>query len=157
MLRSWREDPRCDTRKSAGVWQARAIQQAILGLFPHFVVELVPMKTSGDQFLSEPLYKIGGKGLFLKELEESLLDDRAEICCALDERRSCASSRGTSDHRCLSTSKPLRRVGWKGLQSWRDLEEGAHVGTSSLRRKVQLLRLRPDLKISPLRGNFQKD
>ncbi|HAC34272.1 MAG TPA: hydroxymethylbilane synthase [Gammaproteobacteria bacterium] len=140
------------TRESAlALWQARFVQKqlATVGIES----ELLPMTTRGDQILDRPLQKIGGKGLFIKELEVALLDGRADIAAhsmkdlpaELAEPFQLAAVCPGADSRDALVSNLF--------ESLNELPEGARVGTSSLRRQCQLLALRPDLQISPLRGN----
>ncbi len=140
------------TRESAlALWQARFVQKQ---LATHGIdSELLPMTTRGDQILDQPLQKIGGKGLFIKELEIALLDGRADIAAhsmkdlpaELAESFQLAAVCSGADSRDALVSNLF--------ESLNELPEGARVGTSSLRRQCQLLALRPDLQIAPLRGN----
>lgn len=117
--------------------------------------EIIGMSTSGDNFQSQPLSELGGKGLFTKELEEALLDGRVDIAVhSLKDMPtvlpdgliiSCVLPR--EDARDVLISPHAKHIS--------DLLEGAAFGTSSLRRAAQILHLRPDLKIVPLRGNVQ--
>ncbi len=135
------------------LWQANYIKACLEKQYPGIVVELMLIKTKGDIILDVPLAKVGGKGLFVKEIEEALLDNRADIAVhsmkdvpmELPEGLvlGCIPEREMPNDALLS-------VHYATLE---DLPQGAHVGTSSLRRQAQLLALRPDLRISSLRGN----
>lgn len=142
------------TRESKlAMWQSLHIKARLEELNPGLHVELLPMKSLGDKILDAPLAKIGGKGLFLKELEESMLRGEAHIAVhslkdvptVLPEELPLIAVTEREDVRDAMLS-----------DTYRDLDElpkGAVVGTSSLRRQMQLMRLRPDLKIKWLRGN----
>lgn len=142
------------TRRSPlALWQANYVKERLIQIYPELTVELVPLITKGDVILDTPLAKIGGKGLFVKELENALLSGEADIavhsmkdvpmqfpaglelsviCKREDPRDAFVSNR----YRCLA-----------------ELPQGSRVGTSSLRRQCQLKQLRPDLDIQSLRGN----
>ncbi|ARQ98940.1 porphobilinogen deaminase [Campylobacter devanensis] len=116
-------------------------------------IEIITMKTKGDVILDTPLAKIGGKGLFTKELENAMLDGRADIAVhSLKDvpttfpdglKLACVCSREDINDAMLSMN----------FKSFDELPNGARVGTTSLRRRMQLLALRPDLEIISLRGN----
>ena len=135
------------------LWQARHIAARIRFLHPGCAVRLEVIKTQGDIILDVPLAKVGGKGLFVKEIEEALLNKSADLAvhsmkdvpADLPEGLvlACIPEREEADDSLLS----LRYASLAGLP------QGAHVGTSSLRRQAQLLHLRPDLRVSGLRGN----
>jgi hydroxymethylbilane synthase len=145
---------RIGTRGSAlALWQAEWVKSQLLGGHQELIVELVVIKTTGDKILDVPLAKVGGKGLFVKEIEEALLDGRADLAvhsvkdmpADLPEGLHLAAMPHREDPRDALISK-------NGL-SFDKLPHGARVGTSSLRRAAQLLHLRPDLRIETLRGN----
>ncbi|MFN3713727.1 MAG: hydroxymethylbilane synthase [Alcanivoracaceae bacterium] len=147
---------RIATRSSPlAIWQAEYVQQRLMALNPALQVELVRIKTQGDIILDTPLAKIGGKGLFVKELEQAMLDGRADIAVhsmkdvpmELPEGLTLAVICEREDPRDAFVSNRFARFD--------DLPQGAHVGTSSLRRSAQLRASRPDLRISSLRGNVQ--
>ena len=135
------------------LWQARHIATHIHSLCLDCSVHLKVIKTQGDIILDVPLAKVGGKGLFVKEIEEVLLSGDADLAVhslkdvpmELPEGLvlACIPKREEADDSLLSLRYP----------SLTELPRGAHVGTSSLRRQAQLLHLRPDLRISGLRGN----
>jgi len=145
---------RIATRKSAlALWQAEHVAEHLRAAHPDLEVALVPLSTRGDEVLDKPLAEIGGKGLFLKELEVAMLEGRADIAVhslkdvpvdldasfqlgAVLERADAADAFVSAQHERLSR-----------------LPSGARVGTSSLRRQAQVRALRPDLEIADLRGN----
>ncbi|MDE1894955.1 MAG: hydroxymethylbilane synthase [Pseudomonadota bacterium] len=145
---------RIATRKSAlALWQAEHVAALLRATHPGLAVELVPMSTRGDEVLDQPLASIGGKGLFLKELEVAMLEGRADLAVhslkdvpaqlepgfalpAILPRADAADAFVSNHHADLSSLPP-----------------GARVGTSSLRRQAQLRALRPDLVLLDLRGN----
>ncbi|KTD17566.1 hydroxymethylbilane synthase [Legionella jordanis] len=142
------------TRQSPlALWQAHFIADQLKQLHPELRVELVPMVTSGDKFLKDKLQAAGGKGLFVKELEEALLDKRADIAVhsMKDVPTTFPDGLGLSviSHR----HKPLDALISRTKQALEDLPKGSVIGTTSLRRQSQLLALRPDLNVKPLRGN----
>ncbi len=144
------------SRESAlAMWQAKHIQARLQALYPNCDVQILGMTTTGDQILDKPLAKIGGKGLFIKELENALLDGRADLAVhsmkdvpmnmpegfalvATGERENPRDAFVSNDHKSLV-----------------DLPHGSIVGTSSLRRQSQIQARFPHLKIESLRGNVQ--
>jgi hydroxymethylbilane synthase len=133
--------------------QARWVQAQILGQFPDLQVELVIIKTTGDRLKDVPLAQVGGKGLFVKEIEEALLAGEVDLAVHSLKDLPAQIPEGLK----LGAVPP--REDWrdafisKGYPSLTDLPIGARVGTGSLRRRVQLLHLRPDLEVVPIRGN----
>ncbi|MDP6624900.1 MAG: hydroxymethylbilane synthase [Nitrospinota bacterium] len=135
------------------LWQANWVRDSLLKHWPELIVTIEKITTSGDRFLDAPLSRVGGKGLFTKEIEEALLDHRVDIAvhsmkdvpAALPEDLSIAVITEREDPRDVLISKENITL--------KNLPQGATVGTSSLRRQAQLLKFRPDLKITPLRGN----
>ena len=135
------------------LWQANWVRDSLLKQWPELIVTIEKITTSGDRFLDAPLSRVGGKGLFTKEIEEALLDHRVDIAvhsmkdvpAALPEDLSIAVITEREDPRDVLISKENITL--------KNLPQGARVGTSSLRRQAQLLKFRPDLKITPLRGN----
>ncbi|ASY30637.1 hydroxymethylbilane synthase [Taylorella equigenitalis] len=146
---------RIATRESRlAVWQAEFVQKKLKSIFPHLNVELHKMTTKGDQILDKTLSKIGGKGLFIKELESSLLsgvtdlavhslkdvpvelNDEFEIACILEREN------------------PMDAFVSNEYKTFKDLPEGVIVGTSSLRRESQIRAKFPHLVVKPLRGNL---
>ena len=136
------------------LWQANHIRDCLQGRYPGLEVDLKVIKTRGDKILDVPLAKVGGKGLFVKEIEEALQAGEADI--AVHSMKDVPSELpeglklGIIPEREVHTDS-LLSVNYADLDS---LPKGAHVGTSSLRRQSQLLRLRPDLRITSLRGNL---
>lgn len=143
------------TRQSAlALWQSEFIKSLLQKRFNTLKVELISMKTKGDILLNSPLSKIGGKGLFTKELEEVMLKNRAQIAVhSLKDvsfdfpigLKLAAVSKRADERDCFLSFK---------FQSLQDLPIGAKVGTTSLRRRMQLKLLRDDLQIISLRGNI---
>ncbi|MRI31593.1 hydroxymethylbilane synthase [Endozoicomonas sp. OPT23] len=145
---------RIATRKSAlALWQAEYVKERLEHFHPGINVELVKMTSKGDRILDAPLAKIGGKGLFVKELETAMLEDRADIAVHSMKDVPMEFPEGL----CLSTicprENPLDAFVSNTYEKLDDLPEGSVVGTSSLRRQCQILARRPDLKIQFLRGN----
>jgi len=136
------------------LWQAEHISSLLRAQYPGLEVELLKIKTTGDKILDVPLAKVGGKGLFVKEIEEALLDGRADL--AVHSMKDVPTELppelivGVNPLREAPTDS-LLSVRYDGLDA---LPQGAKVGTSSLRRQAQLLTLRPDLVIESLRGNL---
>lgn len=144
------------SRESAlAMWQAKYIQSTLQKLYPDTTVEILGMTTTGDQILDSPLSRIGGKGLFVKELEQALADGRADLAvhsmkdvpmhlpegfmlAAIGEREDARDAFVSNDYKSLE-----------------ELPQGAIVGTSSLRRQSQLQAMFPHLVIESLRGNLQ--
>ena len=142
------------TRGSAlALWQAEWVKAQLLATQAELEVELVVIKTAGDKILDVPLAQVGGKGLFVKEIEEALLEGRADLAvhsvkdipAELPEGLHLAVMPAREDPRDALVSR--NGAGLDGLP------HGARLGTSSLRRTAQLLHLRPDLRIETLRGN----
>ncbi len=147
---------RIASRKSPlALWQANFIRDAILRHHPKLHVELLPMTTSGDKFLKDKLQTLGGKGLFVKELEEALLDRRADIAVHSMKDVPATCPDGLSLAAIYKRDNPFDALICKTpIDSLRNLPLGATIGTTSLRRQSQLLAIRPDFKIKPLRGNI---
>ena len=142
------------TRESPlALWQAHYVKDALEAAHPGLHVELLGMTSRGDQLLDSPLAKIGGKGLFVKELETALLEKRADI--AVHSMKDVPMQ--FPDGLCLGPicerEAPNDAFVSNHYESIDALPEGAVVGTSSLRRESQLRAYRPDLKVNFLRGN----
>jgi len=136
------------------LWQANHVAARLRDAYPGLVVELLPIKTKGDKILDVPLAKVGGKGLFVKEIEEALLDGRADLAVHSMKDVPAEQPAGVIVGIIPRREDPCDRllsVAHDGLAA---LPAGATVGTSSLRRKAQLHALRPDLSIVDLRGNL---
>ena len=147
---------RIATRKSQlALWQAEHVRDRLMAIHPDLEVELVPMSTRGDKILDTPLAKVGGKGLFVKELEEAMLDGRADIAVhsMKDVPMQFPESLGLSV--ILEGAEPTDAFVSNDYARFEDLPEGARLGTSSLRRGLQMREARPDLEVISLRGNVQ--
>lgn len=145
---------RIATRKSAlALWQAEYVKAQLLSHFPSLTVELVPMSTQGDKILDTPLAKIGGKGLFIKELEVAMLEGRADIAVHSMKDVPVDFPDGFGLHAICERENPFDAFVSNTYASLEDLPQGAVVGTSSLRRQCQIRKYRPDLVIKDLRGN----
>ncbi|MEQ1107735.1 hydroxymethylbilane synthase [Acinetobacter seifertii] len=142
------------TRQSPlALWQAEHIRARLQELHPDLTVELVKFVTQGDKILDTPLAKIGGKGLFVKELEAALLDGRADLAVHSMKDVPMALPEGLTLAVICEREDPLDAFVSNQFEKFADLPQGARVGTSSLRRKSQILKQRPDLQIIDLRGN----
>lgn len=145
---------RIATRKSAlALWQAEFVKAELLKHHPDLTVELVPMSTQGDKILDTPLAKIGGKGLFVKELETAMLEDRADIAVHSMKDVPVEFPDGLMLSTICEREDPRDAFVSNQFRSIAELPLGAVVGTSSLRRQCQLKALRPDLQVRDLRGN----
>ena len=145
---------RIATRKSAlALWQAEYVKAELLRHHPQLTVELVPMSTQGDKILDTPLAKIGGKGLFVKELEQAMLDGRADIAVHSMKDVPVDFPPGLMLHTICPRENPQDAFVSNQFKTLDELPQGAVVGTSSLRRQCQLKALRPDLTVRDLRGN----
>lgn len=142
------------TRQSPlALWQAEHIRERLETLHAGLKVELVTFVTQGDKILDTPLAKIGGKGLFVKELEAALLDGRADLAVHSMKDVPMALPEGLSLAVICEREDALDAFVSNTYSKFEDLPLGAKVGTSSLRRKCQILKARPDLEIIDLRGN----
>lgn len=145
---------RVATRKSAlALWQANFVKAQLEAAHPGLQVELVPMSTQGDKILDTPLAKIGGKGLFVKELETAMLEGRADIAVHSMKDVPVDFPEGLMLHTICQREDPRDAFVSNSYQQLADLPQGAVVGTSSLRRQCQIKAIRPDLQIKDLRGN----
>ncbi|WP_127019465.1 hydroxymethylbilane synthase [Rheinheimera mangrovi] len=145
---------RIATRKSAlALWQANFVKAELEASHPGLQVELVPMSTQGDKILDTPLAKIGGKGLFVKELETAMLEGRADIAVHSMKDVPVDFPEGLMLHTICKREDPRDAFVSNTYQQLADLPQGAVVGTSSLRRQCQIKAMRPDLQIKDLRGN----
>ena len=146
---------RIATRKSPlALWQAEHVRAALLYHWPNLHVELLPMVTSGDAFLKEALLTIGGKGLFVKELEDALLDKRADLAVHSMKDVPTLFPNGLSLAAICQRDSPFDALVSRVYPCLDALPLGARIGTTSLRRQSQLLACRPDLQMLPLRGNI---
>jgi hydroxymethylbilane synthase len=147
---------RIATRKSPlALWQARHVADLLARRHSGLQTSLLEMTTTGDRFLQAPLAEIGGKGMFIKEIEEALLERKADLAVhsfkdvtTLVPSELCiAAVPAREDARDAFVSPSVARLG--------DVPRGASIGTSSLRRQCQLLERRPDLRVVSLRGNVE--
>jgi hydroxymethylbilane synthase len=147
---------RIATRKSPlALWQAEHVGSLLRAANPGISVELVELTTKGDKILDQALSKVGGKDLFVKEIEEALLDGRAQVAVHSLKDMPTVLPEGLEIAAYPTREDP--RDALVSLQKYTlsSLPHGAKVATSSLRRAAQLLRRRPDLSIMPIRGNVQ--
>ena len=145
---------RIATRASElALWQSRHVAAELEAAWPGLTIELVPITTTGDRILDRPLAAIGGKGLFIKELEVALFEGRADF--AVHSMKDVPWELPEELHiPVILAREDARDVLFSAAGSaLLDLPQGARVGTSSLRRRSQLLALRPDLELLDLRGN----
>jgi hydroxymethylbilane synthase len=142
---------RIATRQSQlALWQAEHVAEILRESSEISDVQLVPLSTRGDEILDRSLQKIGGKGLFIKELEVAMQEDRADIAVHSMKDVPVDMPEGFCIGAVLPRANSADALVGKTLQ---ELADGARVGSSSLRRAAQLKLLRPDLRIEPLRGN----
>ena len=147
---------RIATRSSPlAVWQAEYVKQRLEGLHDGLSVELVLIKTQGDKILDTPLAKIGGKGLFVKELEQAMMAGEADIAVHSMKDVPMELPEGFDLPVICEREDPRDAFVSNHYDSLDALPQGARVGTSSLRRSSQLKALRPDLDVLSLRGNVQ--
>lgn len=145
---------RIATRESPlALWQAEFVKAQILRRHPNITIELVGMTTKGDIILDTPLAKIGGKALFVKELEVAMLENRADIAVHSMKDVPMEFPQGLGLVVICEREDPTDAFVSNLYGSVDDLPRGARVGTSSLRRQCQLRSARPDLEIGDLRGN----
>jgi hydroxymethylbilane synthase len=146
---------RIGTRGSAlALWQAEWVRSQLIAAHPGLTVELVTIKTQGDKILDVPLAKVGGKGLFVKEIEEALLEGRVDVAVHSMKDMPAELLAGLQVAAMPLREDPRDVLVMRDGSGFADLPPGARVGTSSLRRAAQLLHLRADLKIETLRGNL---
>ncbi len=137
------------------MWQAKHIQARLKALYPECDVQILGMTTTGDQILDKPLATIGGKGLFIKELENALLDGRADIAVHSMKDVPMNMPEGFALVATCDRENPLDAFVSNDYDSLAALPHGSIVGTSSLRRQSQIQARFPHLKIESLRGNVQ--
>ena len=135
------------------MWQAEFVRDALINLHPGLQVELVKMSTQGDKILDTPLAKVGGKGLFVKELEQGMLAGDADIAVHSMKDVPMAFPQGLHLPVICQREDPRDAFVSNHYACLADLPAGAKVGTSSLRRECQLREARPDIEILSLRGN----
>jgi hydroxymethylbilane synthase len=145
---------RIATRKSPlAMWQAEHVRDCLLRVQPDLQVELIGMETQGDKILDTPLAKVGGKGLFIKELEERMLDDMADIAVHSMKDVPVDLPEGLHLPVIMQREDPRDAFISHTYTSLAELPAGARVGTSSLRRQCQIRHRFPHLQIHDLRGN----
>ena len=136
------------------VTQSTWVKNQIEHQYPDTRVELIKITTKGDKILDVPLAKVGGKGLFVKEIEDALLDERVDL--AVHSMKDVPTDLPDGLHVAIIPAREIPQDAFISVNysSLDDLPAGAVIGTSSLRRKAQLARMRPDLNIRDLRGNL---
>lgn len=145
---------RIATRKSPlAMWQAEHVSALLTELHPGLEIQIVGMTTKGDKILDAPLAKVGGKGLFVKELEQGMLEGVADIAVHSMKDVPVDFPEGLHLAVIMDREDPRDAFVSNRYEGLDDLPQGACVGTSSLRRQCQLADRRPDLRIEPLRGN----
>jgi len=145
---------RIATRKSAlALWQTNHVRDLLLDTHPGIEIELVKIVTRGDRILDRPLAEIGGKGLFLKELEHAMLDGEADLAVHSMKDVPADMAEGLVLEAVLPRANPFDALVSRDGRLLAELPAGSRIGTSSLRRGSQLLALRPDLAVEDLRGN----
>jgi hydroxymethylbilane synthase len=146
---------RIGTRGSAlALWQAEWVRSQLTAAHPGLTVELVTIRTQGDKILDVPLSEVGGKGLFVKEIEEALLGGRVDVAVHSMKDMPAELLTGLQVAAMPLREDPRDVLVMREGHGFGDLPPGARVGTSSLRRAAQLLHLRADLRIETLRGNL---
>ena len=145
---------RIATRKSPlALWQAEHVKQRLIDLHPGLEVSLVTMTTQGDKLLDSPLAKIGGKGLFVKELEQGMLDGRADIAVHSMKDVPVVLPDALDLPIILERENPLDALVSSRYQNFNDMPADAVIGTCSLRRQSQILARHPGFRIEVLRGS----
>ena len=146
---------RIGTRGSQlALYQANWVKENLVQAYPHLKVTLIRIKTTGDKIQDAPLAKIGGKGLFVKEIEEALIDRRIDLAVHSIKDIPTELPVGLHLSAIMKREDPRDAFISKDGTRLRDLPRGAKIGTSSLRRQAQLLHLRNDFEMVPLRGNL---
>lgn len=144
------------SRKSnLALTQAEIVKQQLIRLYPQLQVDIIGISTRGDEILDQPLNKIGGKGLFVSELEQYLLNDQAHIAVHSMKDLPVEIVPELAIGAVLSRADPRDVFVSANYSCLNDVPSGATIGTSSLRRQAQVLALRQDLTIKPLRGNVE--
>ena len=149
---------RIGTRGSPlALWQAREVRARLMAAhgMAEAAIEIVPIKTSGDRIQDKPLYDVGGKGLFTKEIEEALLAGAIDLAVHSMKDVATVLPGGLEIPCLLEREDPRDAFVSLKAATLAELPSGSVVGTSSLRRKSQVLHRRPDLKVVPLRGNVE--
>lgn len=136
------------------LWQAHHVKERIEERYPHIGVELVKIKTTGDKILDVPLAKVGGKALFVKEIEEALLGGRVDFAVHSMKDVPTVIPEGLKIAVTTEREDPRDALVAASGSTLSELPAGSSVGTSSLRRQAQVLNVRPDLRVEGLRGNL---
>ena len=136
------------------LWQANWVQSTLSEKFPGQKVELVTIKTKGDKILDVPLAKVGGKGLLVKEIEQALLEGRIDLAVHSMKDMPAEIPEGLCIGAIPQREDPADVLVARENLDFSNLKRGAVIGTSSLRRAAQLRHARPDISITPLRGNL---
>ncbi|MFK5927378.1 MAG: hydroxymethylbilane synthase [Desulfuromusa sp.] len=148
---------RIGTRASTlALWQAHWVKDELEKRYPDLEVTLTKIKTQGDKILDVPLAMVGGKGLFVKEIQEAMLRNEVDIAVHSMKDVPTLFPDGTG-LRCITEREDPRDIAIlkPGYKSFSEIRQSGRIGTSSLRRKAQLLNLRPDLEMVDIRGNVQ--
>jgi hydroxymethylbilane synthase len=136
------------------MWQAKHVQALLKGLYPQCEITILGMTTKGDQILDVSLSKIGGKGLFIKELETALLEGRADLAVHSLKDVPMEMPEGFELTAVLEREDPLDAFVSNQYNSLAQMPKGAKLGTSSLRRQAQVMKKYPHIEVVPLRGNL---
>ncbi|MEI7426437.1 MAG: hydroxymethylbilane synthase [Betaproteobacteria bacterium] len=136
------------------MWQAKHVQALLKGLYPHCEISILGMTTRGDQILDKSLSKIGGKGLFIKELENALLEGKADLAVHSLKDVPMEMPEGFELTAILEREDPHDAFVSNQYDSLKQMPKGAKLGTSSLRREAQIKKKFPNIDIVPLRGNL---
>ena len=151
-----KESLKIGTRASKlALWQANWVKSALIEAYPQQNIELVIIKTKGDKILDVPLAKVGGKGLFVKEIEQALLDGRIDIAVHSMKDMPAEIPAGLCIGAIPTREDPADVLISKNGLHFSELKQGGVIGTSSLRRGAQIRHMRPDIMIVPLRGNVE--
>ena len=146
---------RIGTRRSQlALWQSNWVKSELLKRHPSLSIQLVTIKTKGDKILDVPLAKVGGKGLFVKEIEEALLEKKVDLAVHSMKDMPADLPAGLKIGPVPQRENPVDVLISKDNRSLSQLPNGSRIGTSSLRRAAQLLSARREIKIVPLRGNL---
>jgi len=149
------QELRIGTRGSQlALYQANWVREGLIHAHPHLKVTLIKIKTTGDKIQDAPLIKIGGKGLFVKEIEEALIERRIDLAVHSIKDVPTELPKGLHLSAITKREDPRDVLISKDGTLLKDLPPGAKIGTSSLRRQAQLLHFRSDFKLVPLRGNL---
>ena len=146
---------RIGTRGSPlAVWQAEWVRSRLHALYPQYETELIKIKTTGDKILDVPLAQVGGKGLFVKEIETALLEGRVDLAVHSMKDMPADIPPGLCIGAMPERENPLDVLISRNGQSFEEMPKGARLGSSSLRRRAQVLHIRSDITVFPLRGNL---